>query len=155
MPVKNAPVTFLWTIVLAGAAVVWLVACAEAEPPAAQAEPVAEPPLEVTVPGGSLAGGSALEQMIELAKADLAQRIGVDPDSIILVDARAVTWRSGALGCPQPGMMYTDALVPGVSISLRVDGNLYSYHGGPGNDVFYCPETRVEQPAPGTFPEHT
>ena len=33
-----------------------------------------------------------------------------------LVSARAVTWNNGALGCPKPGISYTQALVDGMQV---------------------------------------
>jgi hypothetical protein len=48
-----------------------------------------------------------------------------------------VIWRDGSLGCPQPGMMYTQALVDGFRIVLRVKGQEVSYHG-PGKPPFRC-----------------
>ena len=50
---------------------------------------------------------------IEFSKKDLAQRLGIADELVVLSGARHVTWRSGALGCPDPGMNYTQALVPG------------------------------------------
>ena len=56
-----------------------------------------------------------------------------------LVEAsRGVTWRDGSLGCPKPGMMYTQALVEGALIVLRLEGREYSYHSGAGKPPFYC-----------------
>ena len=44
---------------------------------------------------------------IEIAKADLARRRAVAPDTIRIVEVRDVTWPDRGLGCPQPGMAYT------------------------------------------------
>ena len=85
-------------------------------------------------------------EQIELSKKDLAQRLDVPPDSVVLSGARRVTWRSGALGCPEPGMNYTEALVPGSVIYLQVDNMIHAYHAKFGSKPFYCPRERVEQP---------
>lgn len=76
--------------------------------------------------------------MVEMAKADLAQRLGIDVGSITVDQARAVTWRSGALGCPEPGMMYTQALLAGALMVLRVGDERFDYHAGPGGQPFLC-----------------
>ena len=34
-----------------------------------------------------------------------------------------VTWSDGSRGCAEPGMMYTQALIDGSRITLRVDGH--------------------------------
>jgi hypothetical protein len=47
-------------------------------------------------------------------------------------------WRDGSLGCPQPDMMYTQALVDGYLIQLSAGSRLYNYHGANGRDPFLC-----------------
>jgi hypothetical protein len=44
---------------------------------------------------------------------DAASRTGVARDAITVQEAEAMTWTTGALGCPSPGVMYTQALVNG------------------------------------------
>jgi hypothetical protein len=87
-----------------------------------------------------------LKGQIEFSKKDLAQRLDVPPDSVKVSSARQVTWRSGALGCPEPGMNYTEALVPGSVIYLQVDNMFHAYHAKFGGEPFYCPRERVESP---------
>ena len=91
---------------------------------------------------------SATEQ-IAFSKQDLAARLDVELDAVNLSGARPVTWRSGALGCPEPGMNYTQALVPGVLIFLRVGNEVHGYHAKHGGKPFYCPRERAEQPVFG------
>lgn len=87
-----------------------------------------------------------LKGQVEYSMTDLAQRLDVPLDSVVLSGARQVTWRSGALGCPKPGMNYTEALVPGSVIYLQVDNMIHAYHAKIGGEPFYCPRERVEQP---------
>ena len=89
----------------------------------------------------------SLNDQIAYSKQDLAQRQGEDVDSILIVAARQVTWRSGALGCPGQGMAYTQALVPGVLIVLQVGDEHFSYHARRDEIPFYCPWERAETPA--------
>lgn len=72
------------------------------------------------------------------AVADLAEQEGVDPAEIEVVAHEQVTWRDGSMGCPQEGMMYTQALVPGYRIVLRVKGGEVAYHGARGGPPFRC-----------------
>jgi len=88
-----------------------------------------------------------LNEQISFSRKDLADRLGIELDSITLTAARQVTWRSGALGCPKPGMNYTQALVPGVLILLNVDDEAYGYHAKNDGKPFYCPRERIEIPA--------
>jgi hypothetical protein len=68
--------------------------------------------------------------IVTAAVEDLAERLGIEPDAVTVVDARAVTWPDGSLGCPEPGMMYTQVLVDGTLAVLEADGRRYQYHGG-------------------------
>lgn len=86
---------------------------------------------------------------LDYSRQDLASRLGIEPDGVEVSASRPVTWRSGALGCPEPGFAYTEALVPGILIELRVDKVTYRYHARRGGQPFYCPGNRAEQPAPG------
>ena len=93
------------------------------------------------------AGPVSLSDQIAYSKEDLAQRQGEDVDSILIVAARQVTWRSGALGCPGQGMAYTQALVPGVLIILQVGNENFSYHARRDEIPFFCPWERATTPA--------
>ena len=90
-----------------------------------------------------------LNGQIAFARTDLAQRLDIPPGSVKLSSARQVTWRSGALGCPQPGMNYTEALVPGSVIYLQADNVIHAYHAKFAGKPFYCPRERVEPPVAG------
>ncbi len=80
----------------------------------------------------------SLEKIVTQAKDDLAQRLAMDPGQIELVEAASVTWPDGSLGCPQPGMAYTQALVDGLLIRLRAGDRIYEYHSGAGRAPFLC-----------------
>ena len=68
--------------------------------------------------------------------ADLAERgVAGTPE---LVSAHAVTWNNGALGCPSPGVSYTQALVDGMRIVVEVDGTTYDYRFGTTNTPKLC-----------------
>ncbi len=72
------------------------------------------------------------------AKADLAKRLGIAAAQVTLVSSTEVTWPDGSLGCPQPGMHYTQALVPGSRIVLEVNGTRYNYHASERQAPFLC-----------------
>jgi hypothetical protein len=73
------------------------------------------------------------------ARVDLAERLGVDPEELEVVSAEEVTWPDGSLGCPEPGMSYTQALVDGSKVVLGYDGRVYLYHAGADGPPFLCP----------------
>ena len=68
--------------------------------------------------------------------ADLASRgVTGEPE---LVSAESVSWPNGALGCPKPGMAYTQALVDGMRVVVEVDGATYDYRFGRGDAPVLC-----------------
>lgn len=77
--------------------------------------------------------------LVDDAIADLAERVGVDPNAIEVVRARAVQWPDASLGCPEDGVVYTQAIVEGTQIILGVDDRVYDYHAGSDGVVFLCP----------------
>jgi hypothetical protein len=94
--------------------------------------------------GGSGPRGTADERA---AVVDLAARQGVETTAITVVSTDEVTWRDGSMGCPEPGMNYTQALVPGIRVVLELDGVRYEYHSGGGRSMFLC--EKPQQPADG------
>ncbi|MDH4166306.1 MAG: hypothetical protein OEV90_07830, partial [Gammaproteobacteria bacterium] len=67
-------------------------------------------------------------EMIEAALDDAANRSTTARAAITVTSAEAVTWPDGSLGCPQPGMMYTQALVAGYRIVLQAGEQTLNYH---------------------------
>lgn len=88
----------------------------------------------------------SLDEAVEAARRDLAERGGKADDAISVVEARTVTWRNGALGCPEEGMMYTQALVKGFYILLSDGDAEHAYHAGRDGKPFFCPADRSEPP---------
>lgn len=103
-----------------------------------------------TTGGETMTQGSAdrmnLEQAVDAALQDLAERSGLSVEAISVVAARQVTWSNGALGCPEEGMMYTQALVEGFYIRLSDGEKEYAYHAGRDGQPFYCPADRSKAP---------
>lgn len=89
------------------------------------------------------------EAAVQAARADAARRTGVAASSLELIAAEAVTWSDGSLGCPQPGMMYTQALVPGYRVRLRGPGGEMDYHASARGALVLCPAGRALDPVPG------
>lgn len=96
------------------------------------------------------------ESVITRATRDLAERLGVAERQVELVSFERVTWNSGALGCPQPGELYTQALVEGSLTILEFEGTEYRYHAGSDDRPFLCEQPALESrpggPEPTTGP---
>ena len=91
-----------------------------------------------------------LDSVVAAARADAARRTGIAPDALVLVEAQAVTWSDGSLGCPLPDRMYTQALVPGFRVRLRGPAGLLDYHASVGGALVLCPAGRSVEPGRST-----
>jgi hypothetical protein len=91
---------------------------------------------------------AGLAQVTKSALADAAMRTGLAPDALKVLSAEAVTWPDGSLGCPQPGMMYTQALVPGYRVRIEAVGQVLDYHAGRSGAPALCPADRSVEPIP-------
>ena len=110
--------------------------------------PACAAPAGPGMPAAAAAMG-APASVIEAARADAAKRSGLPPAQLQVVKAEAVTWPDGSLGCPRKGMLYTQALVPGYRVRLRVGAEVWDYHAGERGGVVLCPPGRSQEPAPG------
>jgi len=82
-----------------------------------------------------------LQPIIDAAKTDLAQRLGIEVNEVLVRSAEEVTWSDSSLGCPQPGKVYAQVLTEGAVIRLGFDGVDYSYHAGEGRQPFLCEDS--------------
>ncbi len=134
------------TAIIAATTAIALLACGESQTPGSQQPAVpkaAEGADEASTEGISI---MSLPEQLVFARKDLAEARRVESDAVKVLESRPVAWRSGALGCPEPGMMYTDALVPGVLIRLQIEGEVVVYHARVGGKPFVCPIERAELP---------
>ena len=145
---RNMEVNFKRAAVCAGF-IVALTACHETGKQVSPELSLTEETPAVTPRKEISAAPMSLSEQIQFAENELAQRLGIAPESITLSEARQVSWRSGAQGCPEPGMNYTQALVPGSLIFLKVGDEIHAYHAKHGGKPFYCPWDRAEQPVFG------
>jgi hypothetical protein len=87
-----------------------------------------------------------LQSMVLAALQDATRRTRLDAASLKVERAEPVTWPDGSLGCPQQGMMYTQALVPGYRIRIVAGADTLTYHAGRNGVPFYCPASRATEP---------
>jgi hypothetical protein len=92
----------------------------------------------VSIPGDATAAVNA-------AIADFSRRLAMQAS---VVELQRVTWRDGSLGCPQPGMAYTQALVPGWRIVLAAGSRSVEYHASEAGRVVHCPAGQSQEPLP-------
>lgn len=101
--------------------------------------PIPSPqPGDSALPTGPVPDSVAQRPDVVAATEDYAKRMNVDVQDVTVEGFASVTWSDGSIGCPEPGMMYTQALVPGYQLVLGVDGQLASYHAAEGKPFSYC-----------------
>jgi len=89
-------------------------------------EVTAEPPVEVSLPASAPAGevpGDLMDKIIE----HLIKQENLNREAITIVRAESAIWPDGALGCPIPDEMYTQAQVEGYWIVLKSANKEYDY----------------------------
>jgi hypothetical protein len=93
------------------------------------------------------ADDAALHRHIRAALADAARRTGIDAADLKVTSAERVTWLDGSLGCPEPDLMYTQALVPGYRVRIEAGSETLDYHAGARGAPLLCPPERAVDPA--------
>jgi hypothetical protein len=129
------------------------VGCAAAPPSGPGAATPSKPPERVQKPNETETAmkGEVPQALIAKMRADLAGKIGASQaESARVVKSEAVTWPNGAMGCAEPGMMYTQALVPGYRVLFEVNEVTYTYHAAESGSFKHCPNDprRPNRPRP-------
>ena len=94
---------------------------------------------------------AAVRALLPALLDDAAQRSGVAPERLRVASAQAVTWPDGSLGCPLPGRMYPQALVPGWRIVIAAAGAApLNYHAGQRGGWVWCPPERATPALPAS-----
>lgn len=97
------------------------------------------------VPSEEAISAPAPDTLVEAVRKDLDGRSLVGADAKV-VESRKVTWNDGSLGCPAPGVSYTQAKVEGWQVIVEVGGQQYDYRfAGEGGTPTLC-----ESPVLGT-----
>jgi len=68
------------------------------------------------------------EDALDSAMTDLASRLKLGKDAIQIASVEKRMWSDSSLGCPKPGMMYSQVITPGFLIQLTAGGKVYTYH---------------------------
>lgn len=77
------------------------------------------------------------------ARRDLAGRLGISEREILFLSGEGKTWPDASLGCPEPGVMYPQALVRGWVLTFGYNQRIYTYHTDL-NRTIPCPPIEAE-----------
>jgi hypothetical protein len=139
-----------WCVALA--AIMAFTACgAESLEPGSTGTPIVTPPVigAPTPKGKTPSVKSEVPQAIlDPILKEAAVLAKVDREQLVIVRAESVVWNDGSLGCPEPGMMYTQALVNGYWIVIEAAGKKYDFRVGSGGSFRLCPAGRGRPPSP-------
>ena len=83
---------------------------------------------------------------------DAARRSGLPAATLHAASVQAVIWPDGSLGCPQPGRLYTQALVPGWRVAIAAPGAALrlQYHVSQRGAWLWCPADRATPALPAS-----
>ncbi len=100
-------------------------------------------PRPVSAAGELVATATIPREVRRAVVADAARRFKVDETAVVLARAEKLSWRDGSLGCPQPGQMYSQALIPGFRVVAKTsEGDLVYHTDTRGQAVVCAPPTR-------------
>lgn len=102
-------------------------------------------------PGPSAAGeavsiASVPRETRRAVVADAARRFNVAESSVVLIRAERVSWPDSSLGCPEPGRLYTQALVPGYRLVAKTAEGDLVYHTDEQGHVESCADESRQPP---------
>jgi hypothetical protein len=109
-----------------------------------------EPSVTATpIPTGetSLVKGEVPQAILEAILKEVTGLAGVGRDQVVIERAESVVWSDGSLGCPEPGMAYTQALVNGYWIVVEAAGKKYDFRVGSGGSFRLCPPGQGHPPS--------
>lgn len=89
-----------------------------------------EPSRDVPVP-------SDATPLVAKARLNAQERTGIAASRWRVTEVTAKEWSDTALGCPQPGQVYSQVVTPGYLIRLESSGRKLEYHTS-REDVVLC-----------------
>lgn len=84
------------------------------------------------------ATGEVPTELLGEILADAASRTGMRESQIVIARAEQTTWPDGALGCPEPGQVYTQALVEGYQVVLEAADERLDYRATSSGSFRLC-----------------
>lgn len=96
--------------------------------------------------------GEVPEALMDTILAALEKLTGASRDTFEVLRAQETIWPDGALGCPQPGMIYTQAQERGYQVVLDHAGRHYDYRTRGQDYLMLCLGTSTPNPSGNQAP---
>jgi hypothetical protein len=80
-------------------------------------------------------------QAVDAALQDAAGHLSVSRDQLQVSQVAAQQWNDAALGCPQPGQLYSQIVTPGFLVMITSGSRQLEYHTDTRGRVTLCHET--------------
>ena len=129
-------------------AVVFVLGVLEAQ--TTEREPTVTPsviPAPIPIGKTALVKGEVPQAILESILKEAAALSKVDRDQLVIARAQSVVWSDGSLGCPEPGMMYTQALVNGYWVIIDAAGQTYDFRVDRSGRFQLCPPGQGRPPS--------
>ena len=112
-----------------------------APPPTPFVTPVASPaPSPVPSLSRGTPSGADAQASVDAALADAAVHLGVPRANLQVERVEAHEWGDSSLGCPRPGLMYSQIVTPGYLVVINGAGKQLEYHSDARGRVVLCQE---------------
>ncbi len=86
------------------------------------------------------------ERLTTQAVADLASRLGIDADQIVVQRVTPTEFPDTSLDAPEPGVTYAQVVRPGYVIQLKIDDQAYEYHAAGDRVVLATGQADAQSP---------
>jgi len=90
------------------------------------------------LPGSSSAADS--QPAVDAAMRDAAAHLGVSQANLNVDQVEPRQWGDSSLGCPKPGLMYSQVVTPGFVVVISGAGKQLEYHADTRGQVVLCQE---------------
>jgi hypothetical protein len=95
-------------------------------------------PVASVLPGSS--SNPDPQPSVDAALSDAAAHLGVSPAALHVDQVEPREWGDSSLGCPKPGLMYSQIVTPGLLIVISGAGKQLEYHSDTRGRVVLCQE---------------
>ena len=104
-----------------------------------------------TEPGDTVTG-EVPEAHLDAVLTDASSTTGVPITELSVLRAEYVEWSDGSLGCPEPGVVYTQAITPGYWVEIGAGERTLDYRLGENGFFKLCGGTTTPHGAGSTLP---